>query len=145
MKKAISLLLCVLICLGIMLPVYATENANKIIPVEDGGYFVITLDISDARTAYTKNATKTGTYYNASNVAIFKITLDASFYYDYGVSSRATGASCDVVLYKSAASIIAENAYTSGSKAYAYTGIDYLGNTLYKELTLNCDKYGNIT
>lgn len=147
MKKTFSLALCIILLLScFVLPVKANVvTDNNIEYLEDGSYFVIELEELASSRSTTKTFAKEATYYTATGVAVFKIKLTATFTYNYGVSASATNATCNVELYKSAASIIAQNAYTSGKTAYAYTGIDYLGDTLYKEVKLTCDKYGNIT
>lgn len=148
MKRFFIFVLCLILFTQPLFSVTAAETPATTTTYEyldDGSYFVTTLSVVDARASYTKNATKTTTYYNENDVAIWALHLDGTFLYNYGVSATATNAQASVTVYDSNASVQICDAYTSGSAAFGYATVQYKTTTTYKELSLNCDKYGNIT
>ncbi len=146
MKRVLILFLC-LVMFAQPLTVSAPDapTTNEYVYWEDGGYFITTLTVMDSRAAYTKTASKTTTYYNENGVAIWALHLTGDFYYDYGVRATATDAQANVTIYNSSASTQICDAYTSGSAAFGYAAVRYKNTYTEKEISINCDKYGNVT
>ena len=142
--------LIVLFCLVLFVQPFAVSAAEapaaaERVYLDDGSYFVTTLTVTDSRAAYTRTASKTTTYYTSNNVAIWALHLTGDFYYNYGVSATATNAQASVSIYDSNAAMQICDAYTSGSAAFGYATVRYMNRLTEKEISLNCDKYGNIT
>jgi len=167
MKKTIMILLSALFLLvGGPLTVHASEQVliSSTVEFEDDGYYVteIRSDLDLARvdteinngllratTTKTKSGSKSITFYNASGVSQWKMTLSGSFTYT-GSSSKATSASCSVSIYDSAWSIASKSASYSSNSASAtakmnrkFAGV--VTQTESKSLKLTCDKKGTLS
>ncbi len=146
MKRFALFLLCLLFFVQpLLVSAEETVTYSSCENAEDEGYFITTLTITESRTTGTKRGTKTTTYYTADDVAIWALQLVGTFSYNYGVSATATNAQASVTLYSSRASTQICDAYTSGSAAFGYATVQYIDRLVEKELSLNCDKYGNVT
>lgn len=151
MKKFLSLGIILLFVIGCLaIPVSAqhisAENVTtKTEILEDGSYFIVETGIYPTYTrASAKSGYKTATYYTASNVAIWAITVNGSFSYT-GSSSTATSASCTITRYDSNTSTVSKNAYTSGSSAVGTATVKYKNINTDKTVQLTCDKNGNLS
>lgn len=147
MKRTLIVLLCLILFAQPL--VAMAEDTPEIRTsreyLADGSYFETTLTVADTRTVYTRTGSKSTTYYTSDNVAIWKLSLTGTFSINYGVSATATDAQANVTIYKSGASMEICDAYTSGSAAFGYAAVRYKNTYTEKEISLNCDKYGNIT
>ena len=99
MKKILSLLLCCSLLFAVAtLPASAkavpeTPETRTVEYLPDGSYFVTELTRENSLLRSSQGGSKTSTYYNSNDVAIFAVTVHGSFTYSYGVSSSATSAS----------------------------------------------------
>lgn len=149
MKKVIFCLLVVAFYINCFaLPVSAQEPRDMLlsrtVEVLDNGDSIVTelyLDAVQPRTG-TKGY-KTSTY-RANGVAVWDVTVNGAFTYNYGVSSTATGASATVVIHNSKAEFVSKNAYTSGNTATATATVAYNSVTTTRSVSVSCDKYGNL-
>ncbi len=153
MRRTISLLLAAVTIL-LMLPfgmVSAEEHEAPvdIIRFNDGRYIEITMDGVAAFAFGTVTKSKNYTYYNANNVASWKITLTGTFTYT-GTTSTCTASSCTVTIYNDSWYVVSKSATKSGNTASATVtmGLKILGVTISKDtynITLICDKNGNVS
>ncbi len=153
MKKALSLLMCVLVLtLSVAMPVSAAaadnapERSVSVEYLDDGSYFVIEVvqNPQSARTSY-KSGSKTATHYGANGVAIWNVTVYGEFTYTPGVSSKATSSTATVGIIDRNASFVSKNAYTLGNAALANANVKYLSESVSKTVSLRCDSYGHLS
>ena len=153
MKKSISLLLAVVLCLSaFILPASATNvpaNTSKAvtrIDLPDGGYIIdqITESPTIARASETKSGERLRIRYAADDTAIYGVKVTGSFSYN-GSSSSATSSVATVYIYHSGASYVSKSAWCSGNTAYATGSVKYLGITESRTPSLSCDKNGNLS
>lgn len=150
MKHVISVL--TLIAMLIMLvPTYAfaEQSSEKIVYFEDGSYIITTITETQSRGAYSKSGTSTSTYYGSDGTAKWKATLSGSFTYN-GSSATCTSSSCNVTIYNSSWYTISKSAGKSGNTASGSATVGYkvLGvttNQVTRNITLSCDKNGNLS
>ena len=146
MKRSISvfaILLCIFNLLSIP-AMAANSEANHTILYDDGSYAIITS--GENRTVRSSNYfCKTYTYYNSLGQKCFDYTLYAAFTYN-GVTSRADFCDFTAKIYWQGWDIDTHSEYISGNTAYGnatFTGPDGVVRTV--NLTLTCDKNGNVT
>lgn len=153
MKKVISILAIISIVIALPLSVFASEGTTSsdentyITYLDDGSYYITTVTESMARS--TKSGTKTTTYYNSSDEALWKVTLKGSFTYT-GTTSTCTSASHSVTIYNNAWYIYSQNSYASGNQAIANVVmkkklLGIVTSTKNVNLTITCDKNGNLS
>lgn len=151
MKKILSLLLCCSLLFAVAtLPASAkavpeTPETRTVEYLPDGSYFVTELTRENSLLRSSQGGSKTSTYYNSNDVAIFAVTVHGSFTYSYGVSSSATSASCTVTTYSTSASFNSKDAWTSGKSAYGYGSVSYKGTNTGRTVSISRDSYGNLS
>lgn len=157
-------IICALLIIVMMLTVIPMAGASaeqapmeQIVYYNDGSYLIINLEETEnysvsgtkAVQANSKSGNKTCTYYENTGVAVWAVTLSASFTYD-GNSSSCTAANCSVNIYDSAWYVISKSTSRSGNTATANVtmGKKVLGvttKTVPCTLTLSCDVNGNLS
>lgn len=148
MKKAISLLLsCVVLISIFSIGVSAAGDTlleSSVEILENGDKIVTELykPVIQPRTGV--KGYKTATYYSAASVAIWAVTVNGSFSYNKGVSSKATDSTATVKVYSSNASFSSKNASTSGKTATASAVVYYNTYKTSKSVSVSCDNYGKI-
>lgn len=145
MKRIASFILAVIFSLGMLqITAYAKGTAAiERIDYADGSYALITIQRELSRS--TSNESKSYVYYDSSNIKCFSYTLNAKFTYD-GRTSRADSCSASVTRYDSAWDVDSHDEYTSGSTAYGSAVFSGPGGASRSvNLTLTCDKNGNVT
>jgi len=113
---------------------------------DDGSYYVIEVGTSVrvARDSSTEGY-KSSTYYSGNGVAIWSVTVNGTFSYVAGVSSKAKTASCIVKFYSADAEFVSKNAYVSGASAVAQATVKYGKDNTSRSVTLTCDTYGKLS
>ncbi len=150
MKKCLAFLaVAVLVACFCVFPVSAQGSQDVLVSrtedvLDNGDSVVIELYESAAQPRTGKNGYKTLTYYNSGGSAIWAVTVNGSFTYNYGVSSTATGASAVVEIFNSNATYIRKSAYTSGNTATATGTVRYNTVSTTRSVSVSCDKYGNL-
>lgn len=149
MKRFLAVLFSVLfVCM--VLPVPKTQGEEVYIEyLEDGSYFVTTIAYEPTRSASSRTATKTRSYYSSSNVLLFSLTVHGTFRYD-GSTSTCTDASFTYQIYDDSWHFKSGTASKSGATATASAtfvnkllGITIATKTLTP--TLTCDKNGELS
>lgn len=153
MKKVVSLAMCIVALFSTSLNTFAT-TVSPISPVQeqviqnsDGTYVVITTEIGneinlrDGRSS--RSASKTYTCRSNAGSTLWTFTLNASFSYN-GSTCSAQGASTTYSIKNSSWSCKDKSSRCSGNTAYG-TGI-FSSSTGSKtaNLSITCDKNGNI-
>ena len=154
-KRFFSFIVLVVICFSLTTPVFAdSDNTNtlssSIVYLDNGDYVVIRVEETVSLRSTVKTGNKHYNYYHANGTLLWRVTLTGTFEYTYGVSSTCTKASHKETIYDSNWSVGSATAYKSGNTAYADVTMDQrgLGILVYHKnvnLTLSCDKYGNLT
>lgn len=150
MKRFFALVLAALLLLA-ALPMTVTAAAeDKLVSTsteyfDDGSYVVINVYESAIQPRTGKIGYAETTYYSANGTKIFKVSVDGSFEYTYGVSVKATSATASVAVYDSKTSFVSKNAYTSGASAIGSGTVSYSGSTITRTAKVTCDKYGNLS
>ncbi len=157
MKKVLSIILTLLLMISLCLFAFA-ETTDHIVSstvdvYSDGSYGVTTITESVAVSTVSTNApraTKPGSisysHYDASNVLLWKVTLNATFTYN-GTTATCTSATPSYTVYGSAWKVTKSTASHSGNTATgSFTAKRYtLGipvETVNKTLTLTCSPSG---
>lgn len=149
MKKIVAILMCIVLVTGCT-AMYASagempQSETDIEYFADGSYVVTELEQSSNLVRATKTGYKTRTYYTASDIKVFMVSLTGNFSYTSGVSSKATSASVTVTTYASGSKFVSKNAYCSGKTAYGSGTVSYGGFNLTQSPSLSCDTYGNLS
>lgn len=146
MKRLLSAFLFVIITANLLvIPAIATDNATGYtIRYEDGSYAIVTF-CSDGFARSTTDKFKTYTYYNPLGQKCFAYTLYAAFTYN-GTTSHADSCDFGAAIYRQGWDIQSHSEYTSGNTAYGNaTFVGPEGQVRTANLTLTCDKNGNVT
>ena len=153
MKRLITLLTVSILVLSLF-PIqiaFASQGYEllEVVEYEDGSYLEISIQSSQSRASGSLTKTKNYIYHNTDGTSVWKISLTGSFTYT-GTSATCTASSCSVTIYESNWYTISKSATKSGNTAYgtATLGYKYLGITVQQKtynLTLTCDKYGNVS
>lgn len=157
MKRLLCSFLCILFLFSVFaLPVNADNSVQNSTIVsstylDDGSYF--TTEVVQQKTvgAIAKSAvlptsgSKTLTYYNANNVAIWAIRVTGYYKYEYGISATADSATADVYIYNSNCVLVSKSSTVYGSTASASCTVRYISTYTDKTVTLTCDEYGNLS
>ena len=152
--KRLTKLCAMVLAFALLIPiqVFASVERNsstEIVYMDDGSYYVITIEESPTRTTYSKTSAKHYTYYSSENVAQWKVTLTGTYTYN-GATSSCTAASASATVYKSSWSVASKSATHSGNQAtgnYVIKLALLLGQStnVPVTLTMSCDKNGNLT
>ena len=169
MKKLVTILMVVAIIMASPFSTFASENGNKLVTAsegttytyfEDGSYLLTTLTVeSDANFStssgtrvldpFNVTATQTGSYYDSVGDLNWEVTLTAVFYVDPADYAECTSSDLTSVIYKSKWSMsnvdercVTNNAYGACDMKCRFLGI--VTQTVIVEITLTCDKYGNV-
>lgn len=144
MKRFLSSALMFLFCVNLMSSVaFAFGTDEKRIDYSDGSYAIITTEVSFTRSTIEHD--KTYSYFNSSQIKCFSYTLHASFTYN-GTRSSADSCYASVSRYERGWEVDSHDEYTSGSTAYGsavFSGPGEASRSV--NLTLTCDKNGNVT
>lgn len=149
MKKFISVVLASLLFISCTVFVSAKEPQDILVSrtvevLENGDTIVTELYENAIQPRTGKSGHKDYTYRNSSGTAIWGVTVDGTFTYNYGVSSTATSATATVKIYSSNADFVSKNAYTSGNTATATGTVSYNASVMTRSVSVSCDKYGNL-
>lgn len=149
MKKAISLLLCVVLVLSLIsTSAFAAQQEDilvkRTVEVFDNGD-TLTTEVYECaiQSRSTKTGYATGTYRNASGTAIWDLTVTGTFTYN-GSTSSATSSSASVRIYNSTAKFVSKNASTSGNTATGTATVTYNASRTTRSASVSCDKNGNL-
>lgn len=155
-KKLLALMLGVVLtcCQAVMVSAETTE-AEKIISVEkqylDDGYYceTVILEESSLFRSSSKTASKTSTFYNGNDEALWYVKVIGEFTYT-GSSSKCTSASVSAASYVSTWKVSNKSSSYSGNTAKASaTGKLYFGNavvdTVNKTVSLTCSANGDLS
>ena len=150
MKRILTIICCLTLLLGIVpfcvsASETASQNMQTVEYLEDGSYIVTELEVTPAVARTARSYTKKSTYYTASNTAVFAVSLTGNFNYTYNVSCTATSQSVSVSIYDNSASYVTKTSSRSGATVYGSGTVYYLGKNRTLSLSINCDKYGNIS
>ena len=164
MKKALVLLMSIVLSITIALPAYASSEAvtsdiisvndyTELIQTDDGGYISVTLVSNDVQTraATTKQGNKKVTKYDSDGAILWEYTLSATFSYVYGESSVCTDATYSVDNNSSIWFFSNGSTAKSGNVAYGYGKFDrkliglIVVETVNIDISVTCDIYGNIS
>lgn len=153
MKKFVSLAMCFVALFSTSMSTFATTVSpispvqEQIIQNSDGTYVVITTEIGDEINLRdgrsSRSASKTYTCRSNSGSTLWTFTLNASFSYN-GSSSSAQGASTTYSIKNSSWSCEDYNAWCSGNTAYGTGSFSSSTGDRTANLSLTCDKNGNI-
>ena len=148
MKWITCILLVAVLLSGMFLPAQAAQEKETIIYLADGTYAVVTLSVGESRN-YEKNARKTYTFYNATDVKQWSATLYATFTWG-GTEYTATACSIDINIYDTSWREISKTTSMGGRGAAGEVamGRKVLGITINREtvnITLTCSPDGVIS
>ena len=101
------------------------------------------------RDSSSKSGSKSSTYYNASNEALWYVEVTGTFTYT-GSSSKCTGASVSADSYKSTWGVSnRSSSYSGNTETGKATGKRYFGNavveTINKTVNLSCSANGTLS
>lgn len=150
MKRFVALFIVAVLLLASLPMAASATTADKLIStsteyLEDGSYVVTNVYESAIQPRTGKTGYAEATYYTQNGTKVFVVTVDGTFEYTYGVSSKATGATASVSIYSANASFVSKNAYTSGASAVGSGTVSYSGSPITKTAKVTCDKYGNLS
>ena len=115
MKKLISVILVAMLVFSCLPVAGAAETvATEKIEFDDGSYLIVETIRSGARAAHSISGSKPYTYYNASDVAQWKATLNGTFTYT-GSSATCTASSISITIYNNSWSTSSKSASKSGN------------------------------
>ena len=150
MKRIYSLfILLALLLSALPLQAQASEAEGNVVYFEDGSYLVTEITESNSR-MMTKVGTKTRTYYSASGVIQWKISVTGEFICD-GTTVTCTYATGTTTIYNHTNWYKISDSATYGGTAATYYvtfGSKNLGVTIGKlsyDVTLHCDPDGNLS
>lgn len=130
------------------------ENGATIIYFDDGSILTISSiqETENAATPYATTQTKSriATYTDKSGDLMWRYTLYGTFSYEYGVSSTCTNASYTKEIFSDKWSFSDGAAIKSGNTAigngvFSYKLLFATLKTYTIDISLTCDKYGNVT
>lgn len=151
MKKIVSILLSLVTLLSVSLTVLAADTPQtmtnrEVITFDNGDYATIETIIDDvsvmSNERASRSSSKTYTYRNSAGSTLWSFTLKASF--SYNGSSSVTRASTSYSISNSSWSCDDHYATESGNTAYGYGSFSSSIQSKDVELSLTCDKNGNI-
>lgn len=156
-RKVLGVMLCSIMLLSQALLVSAApvETKGDVLNVDrqyfDNGDYIETVISESPIAAYSssKSGSKSSTYYNASNEALWYVEVTGTFTYT-GSSSKCTGASVSADSYKSTWRVSNRSSSYSGNTATGKaTGKRYFGNavveTINKTVNLSCSANGTLS
>lgn len=151
MKKIVSILLSLVTLLSVSLTALAADTPQimtnrEVITFDNGDYATIETIIDDvsvmSNERASRSSSKTYTYRNSAGSTLWSFTLKASF--SYNGSSSVTRASTSYSISNSSWSCDDHYATESGNTAYGYGSFSSSIQSKDVELSLTCDKNGNI-
>lgn len=158
MKKSVLVILALVMVFTAIVPASAEDvqkervlaDGTVIINCDDGGYIIIypAVAVSSTRSSTTKS--KTEKKFDSSGNTVWTYTLYGTFTYTYGVSATCTAASYSKNIFDSSWSFSNGSAMASGAKArgvgtFTKSWLFVTTDTVNVDLTLTCDKYGNVS
>lgn len=150
MKKFVSVTLTLLLAISLFgINVLAVETEDILISrsvevMENGDYIVTELYLDAVQPYAGTSGHRTATWVNALGTNIWTITVNGTFTYTYGVSSKATSSSAVVEIFNNNATFVSKNAYTSDNTATATATVRYSASNSSLDISVSCDKYGNL-
>ena len=159
MKKIVSVLLCISLLVSITLsteasPALAEETIQYL---DDGSYFETIIIVESSNnapslrsTTSTCSGSKTITYKSNSGTSLWSVTVNGSFSYVKGKSSKCTRSSVTTKVYSSSWKLSNKTSSKISNKAKAAaTGTQYKGLTpigsIRKNVTLTCSINGKLS
>ena len=155
MRKFISALLCVIVCISICsFSASAEEVKNQLVSrsvemLQDGDYIVKELyQTEQAILPMTEgreiSGRQTSTYYSSNGTAMWALSVEGTFIYINGVSSRAISAYASVEIFANNAKLVSKNATYSGNTTTATATVSYFGSSKTGSVSISCDIHGNL-
>lgn len=145
MKRLLKFTLTIVFVLSILCtPAYASDTATTDrVDYADGSYALIIIHRELSRSSTSES--KSYVYYNSSSVRCFSYTLTAEFTYN-GRTSSADSCYATISRYDRDWDVDSHDEYTSGNTAYGSAVFSGPGGASRSvNLTLTCDKNGNVT
>ena len=117
--------------------------------LEDGSYFIVTLQAIETRTNATISGNKSYSYYTNNGELKWTAVVHGTFTYT-GISAVCTASSCDVTIYDAGWYVASKNVGKNANAATVDLAVSkkVLGitvDTVSVSLTLRCDKYGKLS
>ena len=150
MKRLISVILVTVFMLSCLPVAGAAETvATEKIVFDDGSYLTIETIRNGARASRSISGSKPYTYYSASGVAQWQVTLYGTFTYT-GSSATCTASSVSTTIYDNSWSTSSKSASKSGSKATGSATMKQSSNgstirTVPVSLSLSCSASGSLS
>lgn len=150
MRRIVSIFLAVVIMTTFGTVANANSSTETLVSqtvetLDNGDTITIELYECYGKLRTTKTGHKDYTYYNATGSKMWSVTVNGTFTYTSGVSSKATSASATVNIYNNNVDFVSKNAYTSGSTATATATIKYNASNMTRSVSVSCDKNGNLS
>ena len=155
MKKLFLTAMIIIMTMMSMVPSFAYADSNNTVSnviiekYDNGDYAVITITINENDNRGTVSGSKTYTYKNSSNVAVWDYTINGTFTYN-GTSSSCTSVSDEYSIHTSHWYNDGHSCWRSGNTAHGnvtmkYILFDVVINTITKNLTLSCSPSGDLS
>lgn len=156
MKRKLSICILITALVALMAtPIFAAAEISKPVTTtevevyDDGSYAVIETVVEQSgitvrATTNTKSASRTYTYYNASEVKAWDFTVKGTFSYD-GITAKATAVSTNYNTYVSGWSLSSRYSSKSGSKVTATGNFKFKTMTKSTTIGLKCSSSGTIS
>ena len=149
MKRMTSTILAVLVLLCCLSAAAGADSPTETIRLENGDYIELTVQTLPVRAAMNRSGTKSCSYRNSDGTLAWKAILHGSFTYN-GSTSSCTSASCTVSVYNDDWSLVSKSAVKNGNAAEAtvvmgYKVLGVAAEKITRQLTLSCDKNGNLS
>lgn len=156
MKKAVSLILCVIMMFSVMsVSAFASDEtvvSETVTYLDDGSYMVTVLTESEnllSRATSTKTGSKTTTLYNSDSEAVVQLKLTGTFSYT-GSSASCTASSVSYTVYDSSWKVTSSTASKSGNKAIGdFVSKHYVllipVQTIETTITITCSNSGTLS
>ncbi len=152
MKKiVVSLISLLLVLYSFIAPCVAAQGKPDIIYLEDGSYYVISLNaVQVSRATNSIRGQKIAEYHDQDGTLLWTFVLTASFTYNPGISATCTSADCSVDIYNSAWSCSSKSARAISARAFG--DVEMIQkfllvtvNTVPVSLNITCDNNGNLS
>ncbi len=150
MKKLISVILVAMLVFSCLPIAGAAETvATEKIEFDDGSYLIVETIRSGTRVSRGISGSRPYTYYSASGVAQWQVTLYGTFTYT-GSSATCTASSISTTIYENSWSTGSKSASKSGSKATGSATMKQSSNgstvrTVPVSLSLSCSASGTLS
>lgn len=149
MKKTIVSVVLVALLLSLAVQAFAApEQTASVICLDNGDHITVQIEQSNTRAFGIKDGEKTYTYVANDGSVRWKAVLNGSFSYT-GTSSVCISADCTVTIYGDNWALASKKSECSGNIARATIVMErrllgVVSDTITKNLTLSCDRNGNL-